>query len=61
MERDELSLSVYTAKQGRNTDAEHNTLTELAGNLIIDQWQPKKEVFEDKAHIARASMHLTLM
>lgn len=60
MEGDELSLSVYTAKQGRGTDAEHNTLMELAGNPTTDQWQPKREVFEDKAHIARASMHLTL-
>ncbi len=61
MEGDELSLSVYTAKQGQITDAEHNTLMELAGNPTTDQWKPKKEVFEDKAHIARASMHLTLM
>jgi len=61
MEGDELSLSVYTAKLGRSTDAEHNTLMELAGNPTTDQWKPKKEVFEDKAHIARASMHLTLV
>ncbi len=61
MEGDELSLSVYTAKQGRDVDAEHNTLMELAGNPTRDQWEPKKEVFEDKPHIARASMHLTLM
>lgn len=61
MEGDELSLSVYTAKQGRSADAEHNTLMELAGNPTTDQWKPKKEVFEDKDHIARAAMHLTLM
>ena len=61
MEGDELSLSVYTAKPGRSTDAEHNTLVELAGNPTTDQWKPKKEVFEDKPHIARASMHLTLI
>lgn len=61
MEGDELSLSVYTAKQGRNVDAEHNTLMELAGDPTKDQWEPKKEVFADKPHIARASMHLTLM
>jgi hypothetical protein len=61
MEGDELSLSVYTAKQGRSIDAEHNTLMELAGAPTSDQWKPKKEVFEDKPHIARASMHLTLM
>ena len=61
MEGDELSLSVYTAKPGRSTDAEHNTLVELSANPTTDQWKPKKEVFEDKAHIARASMHVTLM
>src|SRR5262245_29716986 len=61
MEGDELSLSVYTATPGRSADAEHNTLVELAGNPTTDQWQPKKEVFDDTAHIARASMHVTLM
>src|SRR5262245_58809384 len=61
MEGDELSLSVYTATPGRSADAEHNTLVELAGKPTTDQWQPKKEVFDDTAHIARASMHVTLM
>ncbi len=31
MEGDQLMLSVYTAKQGRDRDAEHNTLMELNG------------------------------
>src|SRR6266851_240936 len=61
MDGDDLSLSVYTAKEGRETDAEHNTLMELSGDPTKDSWAPKKEVFTDKEHIARASMHLTLM
>ena len=61
MEGDDLSLSVYTAKEGKETDAEHSTLMELSGDPTKDSWTPKKEVFTDKEHIARASMHLTLM
>ena len=61
MEDDQLMLSVYTAKQGRNQDAEHNTLMELIGPATADTWNPKTEVFEDKAHIARSAMHLTLL
>ncbi len=61
MEGDELSLSVYTARQGRGKDAEHNTLEELSGDPTKDVWTSKTEVFGDKEHIARASMHLTLM
>ena len=56
-----LMLSVYTAKQGRDRDAEHNTLMELNGDASAPQWQPKAEVFEDKAHIARSAMQLTLL
>ncbi len=61
MEGDELSLSVYTAKQGPGKDAEHNTLEELSGDPTKGGWTPKTEVFADKEHIARASMHLTIM
>ncbi len=61
MEGDELSLSVYTAKEGKGTDAEHNTLMELSGDPTKETWTPKTEVFPDREHIARASMHLTLM
>lgn len=61
MEGDQLMLSVYTAKQGRDRDAEHNTLLELIGPSTTDTWQPKTEVFEDTAHIARSAMHLTLL
>lgn len=58
---DELMLSVYTAKQGRDRDAEHNTLMELNGPATADTWKPDTEVFQDKEHIARAAMQLTLM
>lgn len=56
-----LMLSVYTAKAGRHPDAEHSTLMELIGEAAVPQWQPKSEVFEDKAHIARSAMQLTIM
>ena len=58
---DQLMLSVYTARQGRDRDAEHNTLIELIGPATAAAWAPDVEVFEDKAHIARSAMHLTLL
>ena len=61
MDGDELSLSVYTASEGRGPDSEHNSLMELSGDPTKETWEPKKEVFQDKEHIARAAMHLTLM
>src|SRR5262245_17127219 len=56
-----LNLSVYNAKEGRNKDAEHNILTEVAGDATKSPWAPKLEVFEDKEHLKRASAHLTLV
>jgi hypothetical protein len=61
VEDGKLLLSVYTAKNGLSKDAEHNVLMELKGDATIAQWQPKLEVFEDKPHIARAAMHLTVL
>ena len=61
MKGDQLMLSVYTAKQGRDRDAEHNTLMELIGPAADSTWKPETEVFEDKEHIARSAMQLTLM
>jgi hypothetical protein len=61
MEGNQLMLSVYTAKQGRDRDAEHNSLMELIAPATTDTWKPKSEVFQDKAHIARSAMHLTVM
>ena len=57
----QLSLSVYTAEQGLETDAEHNTLKELAGSPAGAKWSPAVEVFEDAAHLKRAAAQLTLM
>lgn len=61
LEDGKLSLSVYAAKAGLDKDAEHNELIELSGDPTKDKWAPKTEVFEDKKHISRASMHLTLV
>lgn len=58
---DKLMLSIYTAKEGRENDAEHNTLMEHAGDSTAAAWAPSTEVFEDKAHIARSAMQLTLL
>ncbi len=57
----DLHLSVYTAKLGRDVAAEKNELIELKGDAAKASWTPEKEVFSDKPHIARASMHLTIM
>jgi len=56
-----LNLSIYTAGQGKAVTAEDNDLVEVAGDATAASWAPGKDVFADKPHIARASMHLTLM
>lgn len=56
-----LSLSIYTAPQGLNTPAESNDLTELSGDPNVTPFAPAVEIFKDKEHIARASVHLTVM
>lgn len=56
-----LSLSIYTAPQGLRTPPETNELTELSGDPTVAPFAPSAEVFKDKEHIARASVHLTLM
>src|SRR5262249_40528636 len=56
-----LMLSVYTAKAGIEKDAEHNVLMELNGEATKPKWEPKTEVFADKAHLARSAEQLTLM
>jgi uncharacterized membrane protein YkoI len=61
MEGDTLMLSVYTAKAGRSADAEHNVLLELNGDAAKATWEPATEVFEDKKHLTRSAMHLTLV
>ena len=54
-------LSVYTAKAGIEADAEHNTLIELKGEPNAATWSPNVEVFEDKKHLTRSAMQLTLL
>ncbi len=56
-----LSLSIYTAPQGLSTPAESNDLTELSGDPTVTPFAPAAEIFKDKEHIARASVHLTVM
>src|SRR6187455_1798354 len=56
-----LWLSVYAAKQGLATPAEGNELFELKGDATAAKWEPAREVFQDKEHLARASTQLTLM
>ena len=56
-----ISLSVYTARGGKEAIPEENELTELFGDPTGSSWSPEAEVFEDMEHIARASQHLTLM
>ena len=60
-DRKQLSLSVYTAEKGLDTDAEHNVLKELAGSPEGERWSPEVEVFEDAAHLKRSAAQLTLM
>lgn len=56
-----LSLSVYTAKNGIELDAEHNVLAELSGDPTLSEWQPKEVIFADMSHLTRASYQLTLV
>jgi uncharacterized membrane protein YkoI len=61
MKGDTLMLSVYTAKAGLEKDAEHNVLIELIGDAAKGTWKPEVEVFEDKKHLTRSAMQLTLV
>jgi hypothetical protein len=54
-------LSVYAAKTGIGADAEHNSLLELKGEADAATWTPDVEVFEDKKHLTRSAMQLTLL
>jgi len=61
MKGDTLMLSVYTAKAGLGKDSEHNALIELQGDAATTEWKPETEVFEDKKHLTRSAMQLTLV
>jgi hypothetical protein len=61
MDGDQLVFSVYTAPQGLSASPEATDLTELSGSATQLPIQSKAEIFADKEHIARASVHQTLM
>lgn len=60
-EHGKLWLSAYGAKSGLDKCAEKNELFELKGDATSAQWQPQREIFQDKEHLRRASTQLTLM
>lgn len=55
-----LVLSIYTIPEGLGVEPEKATLTELGGSATEAPFKPAVEVFKDKEHIARASVHMTL-
>jgi hypothetical protein len=57
---DKLVLSVYTIPEGLGVEPEKATLTELSGPASEGASALAPEVFADKEHIARASVHMTL-
>ena len=42
-------------------EPEKATLTEISGDVAVAPFKPEFEVFTDKEHIARASVHMTLL
>jgi hypothetical protein len=60
IDRGVLVLSIYTIPEGLGVTPEKATLTELAGDATLSPFKPEVKVFEDKAHIARASEHMVL-
>lgn len=55
-----LAVSVYTVPEGLSVEPETATLTELSGDATEDLSKLGKEVFADKEHLTRASVHMTL-
>lgn len=60
VEDGKLMLSVYTVPEGLSIEPEKATLTELSGAASDGTQGLKPEVFTDKEHIARASVHMTM-
>lgn len=56
-----LKLSVYTVQNGMQVGAEKNGLLELIGDATQPTWNPNRVEFQDKPHIARASVQLSLL
>ena len=61
MEGGKLMLSVYTSAKNFNTASEDNSFIEYKGDATTATWSPKKEVFADFKHIARAAQYHTLL
>jgi len=61
MEGGKLMLSVYTSAKGFDTASEDNSFIEYKGDATGASWTPKKEVFADFKHIARAAQYHTLL
>src|SRR5438128_5796069 len=61
MEGGKLMLSVYTSAKNFNTASEDNSFIEYQGDATTGTWSPKKEVFADFKHIARAAQYHTLL
>ncbi|MBI3555343.1 MAG: hypothetical protein HY074_03645 [Deltaproteobacteria bacterium] len=55
-----LVLSVYTVPEGLGVEPEKATLTELGGDTSQRPFRFAAEVFQDKEHLTRASVHMTL-
>lgn len=55
-----LELSVYTVPEGFRIEPEKATLTELSGEAAQSPFKFAAEVFQDKEHIVRATVHMTL-
>ncbi len=61
MEKGKLMMSVYTSAKGFATVAEDNSFIEYKGAATTGAWAPKKEVFADFKHIARAAQYHALL
>jgi hypothetical protein len=60
IDKGKLVLSIYTIPEGLGVEPEKATLTELVGNAADGTVGLKTHVFEDKEHIARSAVHMTL-
>ena len=60
VEDGKLMLSVYTVPEGLGVEPEGASLTEVSGAASETPFKLNVEVFSDKEHIARASVHMTL-
>ncbi len=60
IDKGKLVLSIYTIPEGLGVEPEKATLTELVGDATEGTAGLKTHVFEDKEHIARSAVHMTL-